>query len=440
VAERRSFSRKPRKALSKAEREKLISGLLEDDRAQAAESLTPTSKEVGSEAAKPRSDSFDALDALEASSKQGADLEALDIGADKDGLTTADLPKIENDPAPALQQNAADLSSGGRDTQGGTTENSPGKDDDDGELGKVADISSDHHEIESSAAVEPGPKSKQRTGSPVHDAPSTELPLRDRLRAVYETPPTGEHIEEAVDKWGMLDVIPVDVPHLERNLVITASRKEPAHGAFDVLRTRLVQTLLEHGWKRVAITSPSRNCGKTFAAVNLAISLSRYEASRTVLLDFDMRNPSIADVIGDTRPGKMGDFLRGQIPPEEAFVKFDHNDLNIGPSLAIATNDAVEPYAAELAQDPSTAKSLERMMEELSPDIVLYDMPPALAFDDVIAFRPHFDGVLMVVGGGETRPEDVREVMRRLGEDVPLLGEVLNQAEGEDGSDYSYGY
>ncbi|RFP88098.1 hypothetical protein DZK27_10335 [Rhodobacteraceae bacterium 63075] len=136
----------------------------------------------------------------------------------------------------------------------------------------------------------------------------------------------------------------------------------------------------------------------------------------------------------------MGDFLRGKVPPELALVKFDHNELNIGPSLAIGTNDAVEPYAAELAQDPSTAQSLERMMEEMSPDIVLYDMPPALAFDDVIAFRPHFDGVLMVVGGGETRPEDVREVMRRLGEDVPLLGVVLNQAEGEDGSDYSYGY
>ena len=70
----------------------------------------------------------------------------------------------------------------------------------------------------------------------------------------------------------------------------------------------------------------------------------------------------------------------------------------------------------------------------------MLDMPPALAFDDVIAFRQHFDGVLMVVGGGETSPEEVREVMRRMGEETPLLGVVLNQAEGEDGSDYSYGY
>ncbi|WP_298676837.1 CpsD/CapB family tyrosine-protein kinase [uncultured Lentibacter sp.] len=236
-----------------------------------------------------------------------------------------------------------------------------------------------------------------------------------------------------------LDMMPVDVPHLERNLVITASRNEPAHGAFDVLRTRLVQTLLEHNWKRVAITSPTRNCGKTFTAVNLAISLSRYEASRTVLLDLDMRNPSVAGVIGDTRPGKMGDFLRGKLSAEELLVTFDHNSLNIGASLAIGTNHVVEPYASELAHEPSTAASLERLMAEMDPDILLFDMPPALAFDDVIAFRKHFDGVLMVVSGGETRPDDMREVMRRMGEQTPLLGVVLNQAEGEDGSDYSYG-
>jgi Mrp family chromosome partitioning ATPase len=103
-------------------------------------------------------------------------------------------------------------------------------------------------------------------------------------------------------------------------------------------------------------------------------------------------------------------------------------------------NDRVEPYAAELMQDPLADEALSRMMAELDPDIVLYDLPPALAFDDVIAFKAHFDGVLMVVGGGATTADEVREVMRRLGEDVPLLGVVLNQAEGEDGKGYTYGY
>jgi Mrp family chromosome partitioning ATPase len=80
------------------------------------------------------------------------------------------------------------------------------------------------------------------------------------------------------------------------------------------------------------------------------------------------------------------------------------------------------------------------MMEELDPDVVLYDLPPALAFDDVIAFKRHFDGVLMVIGGGATKAAEVHEAMRRIGDDVPLLGVVLNQAEDETRAGYSYGY
>ncbi|PIE13125.1 MAG: exopolysaccharide biosynthesis protein [Rhodobacterales bacterium] len=275
--------------------------------------------------------------------------------------------------------------------------------------------------------------------APVDPTPEPDFSVLDGLPPLA-TPPAPAPARNFVDKWEQLGAMPVDADHLEQNLIITAGRHDPAHGAFDVLRTRLVQTLLERGWKRVAITSPTRDCGKTFTAVNLAISLSRYEASRTILLDMDMRNPSVAKVLGASNPGSMGDFLQGITPVEEFMLRVGRNNLNIGGNLAVAMNDRIEPYAAELMSDPACGEALERMMEELSPDIVLYDLPPALNFDDVIAFRPQFDGILMVVGGGATTAEEVREVMRRLGEDTPLLGVVLNQAEGEETKGYHYGY
>lgn len=240
--------------------------------------------------------------------------------------------------------------------------------------------------------------------------------------------------------WAHLASIPVDPGHLERNLIITAGRHDPAHGAFDVLRTRLVQTLHDNDWKRVAVTSPTRDCGKTFTAVNLAISLSRYEAMRTVLMDMDMRNPSVASVLGAANPSSMGDFLQGTLSVQDHFVRLGRNALNIGANLAVGLNDRIEPYAAELIQDPLSDAAFARMMAALDPDVVLYDLPPALAYDDVIAFRKHFDGILMVVGGGTTKADEVHEAMRRLGEDVPLLGVVLNQAENETGKGYTYGY
>lgn len=174
--------------------------------------------------------------------------------------------------------------------------------------------------------------------------------------------------------------------------------------------------------------------------MNLAISLSRYETNRTVLMDMDMRNPSVAQVLGASNPGSMGDFLQGTDNPSTFFKRLGRNALNIGSNLAVGLNDRIEPYAAELFQDPHADAAFERMMKELAPDVVLYDLPPALAFDDVIAFRKHFDGVLMVVGGGSTTAEEIHESMRRIGEEVPLLGVVLNQAEGETRLGYTYNY
>lgn len=242
----------------------------------------------------------------------------------------------------------------------------------------------------------------------------------------------------APDIWADLPTIPVDPAVLDRNLIIAARRKEPAHAAFDVLRARLMQALAENGWKRVAITSPTRDCGKTFVTLNLAVALSRYENCRTVLMDLDMRNPSVAKTLGQQHVGSIGDYLRGLSPLRDHFFKFGENNLNIGSNLAIALNDRVEQYSSELLQEPTTADSIALMEEALKPNVVLLDLPPALAHDDVIAFRDNFDGVLVVIDGTKTQASQVREVMWQLGEDCPLLGVVLNKAEDATGEEYGY--
>ncbi len=255
-------------------------------------------------------------------------------------------------------------------------------------------------------------------------APSPSTELRSAVLG-----PGAALVLQVVDLWGNLKSLPIDEAALERNLVIAATRRDPAHAAFDVLRTRLVQALRDNGWRRVAITSPTAGCGKTFTAANLAVALSRYEACRTVLLDLDLRAPSLAQVFGTPAPGPIGSWLRGHASSETQLRRVGQNLLRIGGGLAIGLNGGAESYPAELLQDPTTARVLDRMEAELEPDVVLYDLPPVLSHDDVIAFRDRFDCVLMVVGGGRTRADQVRESVRRLGEDKPLVGVVLNHAE-----------
>ena len=242
----------------------------------------------------------------------------------------------------------------------------------------------------------------------------------------------------APDLWQRVPSFPLDLKHLEKNRIITAERTDPAHSAFDVLRTKLLRLLSENGWSRIAVTSPTEGCGKTFMSVNLALSLSRQANCRTVLMDLDMRRPSVAKVLGLKDPGSMGDFLRGDLAIEDLFRRAGPNDVKIGDNVMVAANGRREDYASELMQLPETAEAMDRMEEALAPDVILFDMPPALVNDDVLAARPLFDGVLLIIGGGITKPQQVRDVERRLGTETPLLGVVLNRSEGENAQSYSY--
>lgn len=243
---------------------------------------------------------------------------------------------------------------------------------------------------------------------------------------------------DAFDTWDALGTIPLREAHLESNRIISASRHNPAHVAFDVLRTRLLQALHQNGWSRVVITSPTKDCGKTFISTNLAFSLARQESTRAVLMDLDLRNPSVAPLLGETEPGRMGDFLRGHVEVEDHFRTIGQNMLNVGRNVAFGLNDKREPFASELLGSQSAHDAIELMQAELQPDLVIYDMPPALYHDDVLAFRDHYDGVLLVVGGGTTKANEIKELKRRFGEDKPLLGVILNKAEGLSISHYSY--
>lgn len=258
------------------------------------------------------------------------------------------------------------------------------------------------------------------------------------LANASNTQPDPSPVFDPEAAWKAIDRFPLDTQRLSERNVITALRQDPSHTRFDILRTRMLQALSENGWTRVAITSPTKDCGKTFTAANLAISLSRQENCRTVLLDLDMRSPSLHKIFGVSDTGAIGDMLRGEIAPEGHLQGFAPNAISAGSHVAIGFNGIAEPYASELLQDPSTKTVLEEIEERFQPNVMLFDLPPALLNDDVIAMLPQIDALLIVAAGGLTKAKDIKETERRLGDKVPLLGVVLNKAEHVQTSDYPY--
>jgi len=214
----------------------------------------------------------------------------------------------------------------------------------------------------------------------------------------------------------------IDPDHAAQNHLILGHSDAAVGRLFDILRTQLLQALQERGWTRVAVTAPTRGCGATFVAANLALSLARRHAGRTVLVDLDLRAPALGERFGVQAPGAIRDLLTADAPMESLFCR-------VGRGLILGLNAQVEPDAAELLQSPATAQALEAMIDDLSPDVVIYDLPPVLESDDVLAFLPEVDGVLLVSDGSQTSAADIRDCERLFKDRTTLIGVVLNRAE-----------
>ena len=241
---------------------------------------------------------------------------------------------------------------------------------------------------------------------------------------VEDTAPRLPAVHDPDVYWDSLPLVKPDAAVLEHSHVITAARTHPAHTAFDMLRTRLMQALADQGWTRVAITSPTRGCGSSFVTANLAFSVARLESSRGVVLDLDLRAPSLHDMMGLRADHSMAEYLQGGLAPEEFLLRSHAN-------LAFGLNSTPEANAAELFQDTMTTDVLDELQDLLCPDVMLFDLPPALEHDDVLAVLPNVDGVLVVAGAGQSTAEDVTKVEQMLSEVKPLLGVMLNRAEGK---------
>lgn len=250
-------------------------------------------------------------------------------------------------------------------------------------------------------------------------------------REIFTAPLTPMRVNPA-RVWESLSAVQLDAGFLTGNGLFPLPSNQPAALAIDQLRSKVLHGLASQGWKRIAVTSPTHGCGKSFVATNLALSLARRPSSRTALIDLDLRRPGLAKLLGLSDAPELADFLTGEQPLESVLRRF-------GRTLALGINGAPVDMASETLHNPDTAIALSAMVDQLDPEVVIYDMPPALGTDDLLAMTPSLDAVLLVVDGTQTSPEDVRACERLFEGRVPLLGVVLNRAQDRAAQRHTYG-
>jgi capsular exopolysaccharide synthesis family protein len=229
-----------------------------------------------------------------------------------------------------------------------------------------------------------------------------------------------------------LPPVKIDWDTFTANRLLTHGDNEsihPAQGAYRMLRTRLMQNMRSNGWRIVGISSIAQTEGKTYTAINLAISIAAEIGQEVVLVDLDLQRPSVHASLG-IDPSKftgLREFLENNTQDlQDLLVSTDVERLS-----ALLSGNPMQG-SSDLLSSASGKKLFSDLRERLPPDaIVVVDLPPLLVTDDALAVAPMLDGLLLVVAEGQTERSDVSEAKQVL-QEFNLIGTILNKSVEKD--------
>ena len=194
----------------------------------------------------------------------------------------------------------------------------------------------------------------------------------------------------------------------------------------------------------IMVTSATQGEGKTFVSANLAVGIAFDLDLHALLVDCDLRNPSLIKQFGLPEGKGLSDYLIGDETIPDLLMKTRLEKLTLLPGGSLQENPA------ELVGSKRMEDLIEEMKSRYRDRYVIFDSTPVLATSEAEVLSKMVDGVIFVIGAGKTPREVIQQAINSLGKDK-ILGIVLNQIEfkssglfnryfGSNGYYYHYGY
>jgi protein-tyrosine kinase len=230
-----------------------------------------------------------------------------------------------------------------------------------------------------------------------------------------------DRIEEWLLGWGLCRYNSYPIAALEK--------ESPASEQYKILREQVKQA----GIRRFSITSPVKRDGKTTVAVNLAATLSLDYEERVLLIDGDLRAPSVHKYFDAPRSPGLTDYLGSSSKMnlknlvQETFL----------PGLRILSSGKPSHLASELLAKERMKQILNEAQAQFPGHRIIIDSPPILSTPDPLVIARHVDSVLLVVRAGKTPRDYLRKSIQSLNSSK-VMGVVLNGADLGLSSKYYY--
>jgi Mrp family chromosome partitioning ATPase len=215
-------------------------------------------------------------------------------------------------------------------------------------------------------------------------------------------------------------VVDPDPRRLEQERILPPKAGGPRGAPYKMLRTQVLQRMATLKVNSVAIVGATETTGKTLTAINLAIAIAADPERTALLIDLDLRRPSINRRFGFEVQHGIDDCLRDGDPLRGAMVRVSGYDRLVVLPARQHCEDS-----SELLGLRKTEELIAEMRNRYTNRILVFDLPPVLLADDALAVLRHVQSGLVVVGDGHTKREELTRTMALM-RDLPILGTVLN--------------
>lgn len=208
---------------------------------------------------------------------------------------------------------------------------------------------------------------------------------------------------------------------LKKSLPVMSDNDPVVAEQFRILYTKIEQISHRDSYKSFAVTSAVKGEGKTSTSFNVAYLMAQEFKKKVLLLDCDLRNPSIKSYLRDgASVYSLIDIIKGSATIDEAIVHLE------GSSLYVLPSGGPTKKSSELLSSTRMNKILTTLKEEF--DYLIIDSPPILSLADMNILSKLVDGVLLVVRAGETPKDIVLKAVHSLSSGN-IIGVILNGAE-----------
>ena len=283
-----------------------------------------------------------------------------------------------------------------------------------------------HHQDEH-PEVEGAVSESQRKAHFVLADKQVEKTVFQEIKDKEKTP----HREEEAAVLSGLGFTGISIDRVDPNLVSVVNPNSVETEIFKVLRAKILFPASGKPPRSIMVTSAVPGEGKSFVAANLAVNMAQNIDDHVLLMDCDLRRPTIHRLFGLGRVKGLSEHLANGNKLPELLIKTGLGKLSILPSGAPPHNPS------EILSSAKMADLLDELKTRYQDRYLIIESPPPMLAPETSAIAKHVDAIIVVIKFGSTPMDEVEELIDNLGKEK-IIGAVINRFDARTSRYYGY--